>query len=77
MQTIVKELVIMRMYLAESLASFGDIILDEKMANFIPARAGYEIGNRFSKETGYLLKQNQFKNSGIRLMPPMSLRAVF
>ena len=31
------------------------------MANFIPARAGYEIGNRFSKETGYLLKQTSLK----------------
>ncbi len=60
-RTIVKELVIMRVYLAESLSAFGDIILDEKMANFIPARAGYEIGNRFSKETGYLLKQTSLK----------------
>ena len=44
-RTIVKELTIMRMYLAESLSAFGDIILDEKMAAFIPARAGYEFGN--------------------------------
>ena len=35
-RTIVKELVIMRMYLAESLASFGDIILDEKNGEFYP-----------------------------------------
>ena len=60
-RTIVKELTIMRMYLAESLSAFGDIILDEKMAAFIPARAGYEIGKRFSKETGYLLKQTSLK----------------
>lgn len=58
---IVTELTMTREYLAESLASFDDIPLDEKMANFIPARAGYGIGKKFTKETGYILKQTSLK----------------
>lgn len=58
---IAKELKMTREYLAESLAAFGDITLDEKMASFIPARAGYGIGKKFTQETGYILKQTSLK----------------
>ena len=46
---IAKELKLTREYLAESLAAFGDITLDEKMASFIPARA---VWNRKEIYTG-------------------------
>ena len=58
---IAKELKLTREYLAESLAAFGDITLDEKMASFIPARAGYGIGKKFTQETGYILEADEFE----------------
>jgi methyl-accepting chemotaxis protein len=58
---IVDEFKMTREYLAESLSAFGNVPLDEKMAHFIPARAGYGIGKKFSQKTGYLLKQTSLK----------------
>ncbi|MBF8277425.1 MAG: methyl-accepting chemotaxis sensory transducer [Candidatus Brocadiaceae bacterium] len=58
---IVDEFKMTREYLAESLSAFGNVPLDEKMANFIPARAGHGIGKKFSQKTGYLLKQTSLK----------------
>ncbi|HJW85672.1 MAG TPA: DUF3365 domain-containing protein [Candidatus Brocadiaceae bacterium] len=58
---IVDEFKMTREYLAESLSAFGNVPLDEKIANFIPARAGYGIGKKFSQKTGYLLKQTSLK----------------
>lgn len=58
---IVDEFKMTREYLAESLSAFGNVPLDESMANFIPARAGYGIGKKFSQKTGYLLKQTSLK----------------
>ncbi len=58
---IVDEFKLTREYLAESLSVFGHAPLDEKMANFIPARAGYSIGKKFTQKTGYLLKQTSLK----------------
>lgn len=58
---IVDEFKVTREYLAESLSSFENVPLDEKIANFIPARAGHGIGKKFSQKTGYLLKQTSLK----------------
>ncbi|MFO0793359.1 MAG: methyl-accepting chemotaxis protein [Candidatus Brocadiaceae bacterium] len=58
---LVKEFVSTREYLAESLGSFGEIDLDVKMAHFVPAKAGYGIGKKFTQETGYILKQTSLK----------------
>lgn len=60
-RTIVEQLRMTREYLAEAITITENVILDENLAYYIPARAANGIAKKFAKETGYTVKQTSLK----------------